>query len=159
MRRSTPFSSRNSSARRLEDDLIEILAAEVGVAAGRLDAEDAAGDVEDRDVERAAAEVVDGDGLGLGLVEAVGERGRGGLVDDAAHLEPGDAAGVLGGLPLGVVEVGGHRDHRLGHGLAEVLLGDLLHLLEDDGARSPAASSCAPRTSTQASPLGASTIL
>jgi hypothetical protein len=47
------------------------------------------------------------------LVEAVGERRRGRLVDDAQHLEAGDLAGILGGLALGVVEIGRHRDHRL----------------------------------------------
>jgi hypothetical protein len=39
------------------------------------------------------------------LVEAVRERRRGGLVDDALDLEAGDLARVLGGLALAVVEV------------------------------------------------------
>ena len=48
-------------------------------------------DVEDGDVERAAAEVVHRDRFVLLLVEAVGQRRRRGLVDDALHVEPGDA--------------------------------------------------------------------
>ena len=86
-------------------EVVDVVAAEVRVAVGRDDLHDVVADLEDRDVERAAAEVVDGDDLVLLLVEAVGERRRGGLVDDALHVEAGDAAGVLGGLALGVVEV------------------------------------------------------
>jgi hypothetical protein len=57
--------------------------------------EDAVADLEDRDVEGAAAEVVHGDGLVLLLVEAVGQRRGGGLVDDAQHVEAGDRPASL----------------------------------------------------------------
>ena len=66
---------------------VEVFAAEERVAVGRLHLEHAVADLEDRDVERAAAEVIDRDGAGLLLVEAVGERRRGRLVDDAQHFE------------------------------------------------------------------------
>ena len=112
---------------------VEVLAAEEGVAVGRLHLEHAVADLEDRNVEGAAAEVVDRDGAGLLLVEAVGERGRGRLVDDAQHFEAGDLAGVLGGLALGVVEIGRNGDDRLLDLLAEIGLGGLLHLLQDEG--------------------------
>ena len=82
-------------------------------------------------VERAAAEVEHGDLLVLLLVEAVGERRGGGLVDDAEHLEAGDLARVLGGLALGVVEIGRDGDDGLRDLLAEVGLGVGLHLAED----------------------------
>jgi hypothetical protein len=117
----------------LHDLLVDVVAAEVGVAVGGLDLDDALPHFEDGDVEGAAAEVVDRDGLVLLLVEAVGEgRGRG-LVDDAENLEAGDLARVLGGLALGVVEVGGNRDDRLVDGGAEVIFGGLLELLQDHG--------------------------
>ncbi len=80
------------------------------VAGGRLDLDDALADLEQGDVERAATEVEDQDGLVLALVEAVRERGRGGLVDDAGDVEARDLAGLLGGLALRVVEVRGHGD-------------------------------------------------
>ncbi len=67
------------------------------------------------------------------LVEAVGERRGRRLVDDAQHLEAGDLAGVLGRLALGIVEVGGNGDDGLRDGLAELGLGRLLHLLQDEG--------------------------
>ena len=134
LRRSTPCSFSKALGEAVDDAPVEVFAAEVRVAARRLDAEDAASDLEDRDVERAAAEVVDGDALGVLLLEAVGERGRGRLVDDALDVEAGDLARVLRRLPLRVVEVGGHGDHRFGDGLAEEGLGDLAHLREDDRA-------------------------
>ena len=79
----------------------------MGVAVGGLHLDDALADFEDRDIEGAAAEVVDGDVLVLLLVEAVGERCRRRLVDDALDVQTGDAAGVLGGLALRVIEVRG----------------------------------------------------
>ena len=62
------------------------------------------------------------------LVEPVGQRGRGRLVDDAQHLEAGDLAGLLGGGALGVVEVRRHGDDGLGDGVAQVGLGVALQL-------------------------------
>jgi len=105
----------------------------VGVAGGRLDLEDAFAEVEDGHVEGAATEVEDEDGLVVVLVEPIGQRGRGGLVDDPQHLEARDLAGLLGGLAFGVTEVGGHRDDGLGDGVAEVRLRVALELLEDAG--------------------------
>ena len=45
----------------VDDALVEVVAAEVRVAVGRLDLEDALPQLEDRDVEGAATKVVDGD--------------------------------------------------------------------------------------------------
>ena len=121
-------------AQPVDDALVEVVAAEVRVAVRGAHLEHALAQLEDRDVERAATEVVDGDLLVLLLVEAVGQRGRGRLVDDPLHVEPGDPPGVLRRLALGVVEVGRDGDHRLGHLLAQVGLGVPLQLLEDHRA-------------------------
>ena len=76
----------------VDEPAVEVVAAEVGVARGGAHLDHAVADVEDAHVERAAAEVEDQHGLVRLLVQAVGERGRGRLVDDAQHLEPGDLA-------------------------------------------------------------------
>ena len=102
----------------VDQTLIEIVAAEVGVAVGADDAEHALGHFEDRDVEGAAAEVEDHDLFVLLFVQPIGQRGRRRLVDDPLDFQPGDLAGVFGGLALGVVEVGRHGDYGLVHFVA-----------------------------------------
>ncbi len=99
----------------VDERLVEVVAAEVVVAARRLDLERRrlGVELEHRDVERPAAEVEDEDPLILLLLEVVRERGRGRLVDDADDVEAGDLAGVLRRLALGVVEVGRDGDHRI----------------------------------------------
>ena len=119
----------------VDDPLVPVVATEVGVAVGALHLEHAVADLEHRHVEGAAAEVEHEDRLVLGaLVEAVGERSSGGLVDDAEHLEAGDLAGFLGGGALRVVEVRGHGDDGLGDDVAEVRLGVALELHQGAGA-------------------------
>ena len=117
----------------VDDPLVEVVAPEVGVARRGEYLKRAALDLEDRQIERAAAEVEDHDVAVAPLLDAVGQRRRGGFVDDALHLEPGDLPGVAGGLALGVVEVGGDRDHRLTHRFAQVFFGQTLELTQDRG--------------------------
>ena len=58
------------------------------VTAGGLDLDDALADLEQGHVERATTEVEDEDRLVVALVEPVGQRGRGRLVDDALTVRP-----------------------------------------------------------------------
>src|SRR5699024_710003 len=94
----------------LDDALIEVVAAQMGVAGRGQNLDDAVADVQDGHIEGAAAQVIDHDLLLGFLVHAVGESRGGGLVDDTLDLQTGDLAGVLGGLTLGVVEVGRYGD-------------------------------------------------
>ena len=123
----------NLVERNREQQIVDVVAAQMRVAVGRLHFEDAVAQLEDRNIERAAAEVVDGDGAFLGAVESVGKRGRRGLVHQAQHFKAGHAARVLGGLALRVVEVGGHGDDRLRDRRAEEALGVALELAQDVG--------------------------
>ena len=115
----------------IDDALVDVVAAQVGVAVGGLDFDHAFAHFENRDIEGAAAEIVDGDGFVLLLIEAVSQRGRRGLVDDAHDFQTGDLAGVLGGLALRVVEVGRDGDHGLGDLFAQIGLGGFLQLGQD----------------------------
>jgi len=99
----------------VDDPRVVVLAAEERVAGGGDDLEDAVGaDLEDRDVEGASAEVVDGDRLLDVAAETVREGRSRGLVDDADDVETCDLARVFRGLTLVVVEVRGDGDDRLG---------------------------------------------
>ena len=81
--------------------MVEVVTAEVGVAVGGLNLENAVAELEDGDIESTAAEVEDCNLLVLvGFVEAVGKSGCRGLVDDTAHIQTCDFAGLLGGLTL-----------------------------------------------------------
>ena len=114
-----------------DDPLVPVVATEVVVAVGRLDLDDALTDLQQRDVEGAATEVEDQDGLLLlALVQAVGQGRGGGLVDDAQDLQARDLAGLLGGLALCVLEVRGDGDDGLGDRLTEVGLRVALELLQ-----------------------------
>ena len=115
----------------IDDAMIPIVAAELVVASGRGNLEDAVAEFQDGHVEGAAAEVEHEDLLVLvGLIEAVGQSSSRRLVDDAEHFEAGDLASVLRRLALRVVEVRRHGDDCLGDGAANLLFRVGLQLLE-----------------------------
>jgi hypothetical protein len=112
---------------------VEVVTTQVIVTVTCQHLRDVLVEAHDRDVEGAAAKVVDQDVLAGLVVGFVGQRGGGGLVDDAHHFETGELARIPGGLPLGIGEVGGYRYHGLGDGTSQVLLRGLLEPPEDEG--------------------------
>ncbi|MBT9163727.1 MAG: hypothetical protein DDT24_00647 [Chloroflexi bacterium] len=102
----------------------------MGIAIDSLHLERAITQLQDRDIERSASEVVHRDGLILLLIQTIGHRGCGGLVDYAKHIESGDNSRILGRLALAVVEISRHGDHRVGHFLPKVSLGVGLEFLQ-----------------------------
>ena len=112
-------------------ELVEVVATQECVAVGGLNFKYAVAHLEDCDVKRPSAKVEHRDGgVGLGLVQPVGQRRCGRLVDDAQHFQPGNGAGVFGCLALGVVEVGRNRDHGLGYLLPQLGFCVLFNLLQ-----------------------------
>ena len=115
----------------VDDPLVKVVAAKVGVAVRRLHLKDAVAKLQDRDVERSATKVVDGDLLFLLLVETVGERRCSWLINDALDVKARNAAGIFRCLSLRVVKVGRHRNHGFGDLLAEERLCISLELLQN----------------------------
>src|ERR1700679_3552489 len=95
------------------------------------DFEDAIVLLENLNVEGAATKIVDVDNAVLLFIKAVSERRGGRFVDEAQNFEAGDAARVFWGLPLGIGEIGGHRDDSLCDLRSEETLGVALELAED----------------------------
>jgi hypothetical protein len=111
---------------------VEVLTTKVGVTVGGLDLEDTLLDLKDGDIEGTTTEIVDGDDTVSLLLHTVGKSSSGRLVHDTENVQAGNLTSILGSLTLRVVEVGGHSNNSVLNGLAEVGLGGLLHLVEDE---------------------------
>src|SRR2546429_3234135 len=115
--------------------IVNIIAAEMGVAVGGENLIDVAvaggNELENGDVESAAAEIVDGDFAALFLVKAVGECSSSRLIDKAQNLEAGDFAGVLCGLALCIVEICRDGDNGAVDSFAEVGFSPILQFTQD----------------------------
>ena len=116
-----------------EEQVVDVVAAEMGVAVGGLHFKNSVAELEDGDVECASAEIVDGNGSLFGAIESVGQRGGGGLVDQAQHFKAGHAARVFCGLALRIVEISWHGDDGLGDGQAKEPLRIALELPQNVG--------------------------
>ncbi|EMA50569.1 putative NAD-specific glutamate dehydrogenase [Halococcus thailandensis JCM 13552] len=116
----------------VDDGLVPVVATEIVVAVRGDDLVDPTTEIEHGDIEGPATEIVDHHGLVGVVVEPVGHRRRGRLVDDALDVEAGDLAGVLRRLALTVGEVGRDSDHGFLDFVAEILLGVALDLAENE---------------------------
>ena len=106
--------------RPVNNPLVPVVATQVGIAIGGFHFHNTFSHIKDRYIESTAAQVEYKDALICLLIQAV-RQGRGSrLVDDTQHFKPGDLAGILGGLPLAIVEIGRHGDDRLRDRFAQV---------------------------------------
>merc|ERR1712045_267409 len=112
--------------------VVEVLTSQVSVSGSGLDLEDALLDGQDGDIEGATTKIKD-ENIALSrtflLVQPVGNSSGCGLVDDTENVKTGDDSGILGGLPLGVVEVCGDGDDSVLDLGAQVGLGGLFILV------------------------------
>ena len=100
----------------IDDDVVPIFAAEAMIAVGREHLDAMSFDPHDRDVEGAAAKVEHENRLVfIELVEAIGQRRSGRLVDDLQDIQPGQTAGGDRRGAFRVVEISRHGDDRVGH--------------------------------------------
>ena len=115
----------------VDDDLVEIVAAEVRVAIRRDHFKHTTTKFEDGNIERTATEVEHGDfHIFVSLIDTVGQSGSRRLVHDALHVQTCNLTSLFCGLTLRVGEIGRHGDDGVGHFLSEIVLGGLFHLLE-----------------------------
>jgi len=110
----------------------EILAAEESLTRRRTDLDGTFHEIDHRDVERASTEIEDEqDTLPLAVVESVASDAAGRLVEDSHDLQPGNSSGVERRLPLMLVKIGGHRDHRTFDRTAKMDLGIVFERTQD----------------------------
>ena len=114
-----------------DNAVVEVDAAEEGVTTGSHHLEDFVADLDDRDVEGTATEIVDREALAQILAQPIGERGGRRFVEDSQHLKARDLARAPNGLALLVIEVRWHGDDGVRHFFLKVLLGDLFDLAKD----------------------------
>ena len=115
----------------MQDGVVEIVAAEVGISIGGEHFEDAIADFQDRDIECSAAEVEYSDFFVVLLIETIGERGSSRLRDDPFDIESGDASCIFCRLTLRVVEVSGDCDHGFCDFFSEIGFCSLFHFDQD----------------------------
>ena len=115
----------------LGDACVEVVAAETVVTSGCKNFDNAVADLQNGDVESAAAQIVDHDLLIIFLVQTVSKSSCRRLVDDTLYIQTGDLAGVFGRLTLCVSEVCRNRDNCFGHGLSQISFCICFQLLKD----------------------------
>src|ERR1700731_1209530 len=116
--------------------IVDVVAAQVRVAIGGKNLEDIAigrGDqLEDGNVECASAKIVNGNFAALFFVEAIGQRGRSGFVDETENFEAGNSPAVLGGLALRIIEIGRYGDDGAVDGFAEMRFCPVFQLAKNE---------------------------
>lgn len=116
----------------LEKKNIEVLKEKESVEIGGIKLKKEVEDLKKRKVESKEEKVIERDGIELDIVEKIGKRRRGRIVDDEKKLKKGDIEGIIGGMKMGVVEVGRKSDEGMSKGLEKVGLRSLINIMKDN---------------------------
>src|SRR5207245_5567177 len=120
----------------INDDVVPVFSAKPMIAIGCEHLDLVIDNAHDGDVEGAAAEVEDENGVVLvQFVEPVSQRRCGWLVDDLEDIQTGELAGRNRGGALCVVEVSGHGDDRVCNRLIKIFLSVGLQFFDDQGRK------------------------
>ena len=107
-----------------KQEIIYVVSTQMGVAVSREHLVNVAfrggNELEDGDVEGAAAEIVDRNVAALLFMQPISKRRRSRLVDQAQNFQTSELSGVFGRLALRIVEIGGHGNNRAIDAFAEI---------------------------------------
>ena len=115
----------------VRDALIIVITTKMGIAVCRQYLDDAITDIDDGNIERATAEIINHDLLLFFIIKAIRKCCSCRLVDDTLYIKTCDLTGILGSLSLGIIEICRNRDDSLCHLLTKISLGICLQLLKD----------------------------
>ncbi|MCY1519437.1 NAD-specific glutamate dehydrogenase [compost metagenome] len=118
----------------VRDGVVVVVAAQGRIATRRDHFEHALREPQDRDVEGAAAQVIDRIDAFARVVQAVGDGCGGRLADETQHVQARELRRVLGRLALAFVEVGRHGDDGAVELVVEGVFGAVAQRGQDLGA-------------------------
>ena len=118
----------------LNQGTVVIISAQCRVAPGGKHFKHATREAQDGDVEGAAPQVVHGVHTFAGLIQAIRNGSRRGLVDQTQHVQTGQLRRVFGGLAVRIVKVGRYGDDGTVQVVVEGVFGAKTQSRQDFGA-------------------------
>src|SRR5215207_2131453 len=104
----------------IHDTDIKVIAAEKGITTGGAHLEDAITHIENGNIKRTAAKIIDGNNFIFLFVKPVGKRRSRWLVDNAQNFKTCNLSRILCGVALRVVEIGRNSNDGLCDRLTEI---------------------------------------
>mmetsp|Transcript_2048 Transcript_2048/g.3619 ORF Transcript_2048/g.3619 Transcript_2048/m.3619 type:complete len:243 (+) Transcript_2048:1548-2276(+) len=100
------------------------------VSVCRLDFKHSSRNLENGNIKRSAAQIIHSDHFSVRSLHSVRKCSSGGLVDNAHHVQSGNASSIFGCLSLCIVEVRGNSDHCVCDCLSKKRFGGFFHFCQ-----------------------------